>query len=120
LEIVGNVVDGIPRAGMVDMAHPILQASQGVIEKIFFDPPSIKIQNGPTIIINDPNGVYSKGYTVKPFYTSDDKNPSISSFQGFPMCIPRNSTDPLCPLTNRPLADKLVFSFNLGDFANSS
>jgi hypothetical protein len=105
-KVVGNVVDGHPTAGMVDIAAPMLQASQGEVESITFDPPSMKIKNGPTIKINDPNSVYSKGYTLKPFYTADDANPSISSFQGFPMCIPRSSTDLLCPLTNRPKADK--------------
>jgi hypothetical protein len=99
-------VDGVPIAGIMDLGYPLLQASRGVIETITFDPPSMQIKNGPTIKINDPNAVYSNGYTLKPFFTADDKNPSISSFQGFPMCIPRNSTDPLCPLTNRPMADK--------------
>lgn len=52
--------------------------------------------------INDPHGVYSVGYTSHPFWTADDENPSISSFSGFPMCVPRNSSDPLCPMSNRP------------------
>jgi hypothetical protein len=42
------------------------------------------------------------GYDGAPHMTADDQSPSITSFSGFPMCIPRNSTDPLCPLKNRP------------------
>lgn len=102
----GNVVDGNIVAGMMDLASPIGQGGQGEIETVTFDPPSIKLKNGPTIRINDPNAVYSKGYTQKPFFTADDANPSIASFAGFPMCIPRNATDPLCPLKNRPKQDK--------------
>lgn len=72
--------------------------------------PEIKIANGPSLIINDPNAVYSSGYKDKPFFTADDENPSISTFAGFPMCIPRTADveDPLCPSTNRPKADKCV------------
>jgi len=107
-QIVGNIVDGNIIAGMVEIASPLGQAGQGEIEAIVFDPPSIKLKSGPVLKINDPNAVYSKGYTLKPFFTADDANPSIVSFQGFPMCIPRNATDPGCPLKNRPKADKYV------------
>lgn len=62
----------------------------------------MKIANGPTVRINDPNGVFSTGYTGAPLMTVDDVSPSITSFSGFPMCIPRNATDPLCPASNRP------------------
>lgn len=62
----------------------------------------MKIQAGPTVRISDPNGVFSVGYAEAPFFTADDESPSISSFSGFPMCIPRNASDPLCPSTNRP------------------
>ncbi|KAK3311810.1 hypothetical protein B0H66DRAFT_571402 [Apodospora peruviana] len=33
---------------------------------------------------------------------ADDVNPSVSSFSGFPMCVPRSANDTLCPLSNRP------------------
>lgn len=35
--------------------------------------------------------------------TADPDNPSIHTQTGFPVCIPRNSSDPLCPSKNRPL-----------------
>ena len=62
----------------------------------------MKIVNGPTLRINDPNAVFSVGYTAAPFFTADDESPSITSFSGFPMCIPRGTNDTACPSTNRP------------------
>ena len=76
--------------------------SSGFIESIDGADGSMKIQNGPTLRISDPNAVFSVGYAGAPFFTADDESPSISSFSGFPMCIPRNDTDPLCPASNRP------------------
>jgi|SRR5437762_11095793 hypothetical protein len=76
--------------------------ASGFIESINFENGSIQISNGPLLRINDPNAVFSVGYTQAPFFTADDESPSITSFSGFPMCIPRNATDPLCPSTNRP------------------
>ncbi|KAK6066366.1 hypothetical protein SCUP515_10682 [Seiridium cupressi] len=101
VSVVGNVVSGKPIAGQVYISQLFTQGSSGFIEKVNFDG-SIKIANGPAIRINDPNAVYSVGYTGSPFMTADDENPSISSFSGFPMCVPRSATDPLCPSSNRP------------------
>jgi hypothetical protein len=83
------------------IAQLSLQLSNGHIESLGFDG-LIKIANGPTIRINDPNAKYSSGTTAFPFYTADDENPSISSFGGFPMCVPRSADDPKCPQSNRP------------------
>ena len=101
-QVVGNVVGGVPIAGQIYISQFALQASQGFIQTINADG-SMKIANGPTIRINDPNAVYSVGYTANPLFTADDENPSISSFSGFPMCVPRNSSDPLCPQSQRPV-----------------
>jgi len=62
----------------------------------------MKIVGGPTIRINDPNAVFSSGYTLNPDFTADDENPSITAYSGFPMCIPRSASDPLCPASQRP------------------
>jgi hypothetical protein len=78
-----------------------LAGSSGIIQSLGFDG-GIKIKNGPTIRINDPNAKYGAGYTDLPFFTADDENPSISAFSGFPMCVPRSASDPLCPASNRP------------------
>jgi hypothetical protein len=100
--VIGNVVNGKAIAGLVKIAEYLLQASSGTVESIDFAAGTMKIKGGPTIRINDPNAVYSVGYKQSPLYTSDDENPSITAFSGFPMCIPRSSTDPLCPSSNRP------------------
>ena len=70
----------------------------------------MKIAGGPTLRISDPNAVFSVGYADAPFFTADDESPSISSFSGFPMCIPRNDTDPLCPASNRPFQGSGTFA----------
>ena len=85
----------------MQVAQLALQVSNGVIESLAFDG-SIKIVNGPTIRINDPNAVYSAGFKTYPVFTADDENPSVSSFGGFPMCVPRSATDTACPSSNRP------------------
>jgi len=83
-----------------------LAFSSGTIQNIETDG-RIKILNGPVLRINDPRAVYSKGYDRLPFYTADDENPSITSFSGFPMCVPRNDSDPQCPKSNRPTGTSL-------------
>jgi hypothetical protein len=93
---------------MVSILHCILTCGQ--------------ILNGPTIRINDPNAVYSAGYTLDPFFTADDENPSIIAFSGVPMCVPRSANDPKCPQSNRlagndffiPDVTKMV-PFKVGD-----
>ncbi|KAK7914451.1 hypothetical protein PG985_012154 [Apiospora marii] len=103
VSVVGNVVNGGgPIAAQVSVSSLFTQGSSGFISQVNFDG-TMKIANGPTIRINDPNAVYSSGYTESPFMTADDQNPSISSFSGFPMCVPRSANDPLCPASNRPV-----------------
>lgn len=77
-----------------------MEINQGHISEVNFDG-TMKIVNGPTIRINDPNAVFSAGYSY-PFMVADDVSPSVSSFSGFPMCVPRSSNDTLCPMSNRP------------------
>ncbi|KAK8075059.1 hypothetical protein PG997_009722 [Apiospora hydei] len=103
VSVVGNFVNGGgPIAAQVYVSSLFTQGSSGFINQVNFDG-TMKIANGPTIRINDPNAVYSSGYTESPFMTADDQNPSISSFSGFPMCVPRSANDPLCPASNRPV-----------------
>ena len=100
----GNTVNGVPMVAQVQLYEFFEGLSSGFIESLDFADGSMKIQNGPTVRIADRNAVFSVGYTGAPFMNADDSSPSISSFSGFPMCIPRSETDPLCPLTNRPFA----------------
>ncbi|EAA27115.1 hypothetical protein GE21DRAFT_9562 [Neurospora crassa] len=102
--VVGNSIPlHGPTAGQIFISQFSTSFGRGLISSISYDDDgSIQLSQGPKLRINDPHGVYSIGYTSHPFWTADDENPSISSFSGFPMCVPRNGSDPLCPMTNRP------------------
>jgi hypothetical protein len=78
-----------------------MKINQGYINQTNFDR-TIAIRNGPTTRINDPNAVFSAGFSL-PFMAADDKSPSVRSFSGFPMCVPRSANDTLCLSSNRPL-----------------
>lgn len=101
-------VNGKAIAGIVSMSQLLLQGGTGYIESIDGASGTMKIKGGPTLRINDPNGVYGKAYTDKPAFTADDENPSITAFSGFPMCIPRSGTDDLCPSSNRPSGQRTL------------
>ncbi|KAK2043508.1 hypothetical protein LZ31DRAFT_524378 [Colletotrichum somersetense] len=127
--VIGNSINGEPRVAQVQIYEFFEGLSSGYVESVDFEDGSLKIQNGPVVRISDPNAVFSKGYSGAPLMTADDESPSITSFSGFPMCIPRNSTDPLCPLSNRPFTgpgtftapDPLVMApFQAGDFITFS
>jgi hypothetical protein len=100
-QVAGNIVNGQALAAQIIISEFAMELNQGHIDEINFDG-SMKIRNGPTIRINDPNAVFSAGYSF-PFMVADDQSPSVSSFSGFPMCVPRSSNDTLCPLSNRPV-----------------
>lgn len=128
-QVIGNRLDGVPHVAQIIIYEFFEGESMGWIQSINYTDGSMKIQDGPTVRINDPNGVFSIGYDGAPFLTADDVSPSITSFSGFPMCIPRNSSDPLCPLTNRPTSGPGIFvapdqyvmaPFQPGDFITFS
>ncbi|KAL0941612.1 uncharacterized protein CTRU02_204375 [Colletotrichum truncatum] len=107
--ITGNVVGGKAIAAQIAIAQFATTTNSGYITKVDFGGDITVNAAGQalTIRINDPRGVYSvgndkAGFTIDPAFTADDANPSITSFSGFPMCVPRSATDPLCPMTNRP------------------
>lgn len=87
----------------INIAQFGLEFSQGYITAVNTDG-SLQIQDGPLVRINDPNGVFGTAFSSVPFFKADDESPSVTSFSGFPMCIPRSTNDVLCPLTNRPNA----------------
>ncbi|KAK5734173.1 hypothetical protein LTR17_009156 [Elasticomyces elasticus] len=99
--VFGNYVDGVAIAGIVQLSQFALEANTGTIESLAFDG-TIKMTGGQTVRINDPNAVYSAGYTANPLFTADDVNPSITAYSGFPMCVPRSANDAKCPGSNRP------------------
>ncbi|KAJ1322940.1 hypothetical protein MN608_11794 [Microdochium nivale] len=130
VNVIGNFVNGqTPIAAQIITWQFAEGLSSGFIESLDYAAGTMKIRAGPTLRISDPNAVFSVGYTGAPFFTADDESPSISSFSGFPMCIPRSSTDPLCPLTNRPFQGSGTFTapnplvmapFLVGDFVTFS
>ncbi|KAF2019905.1 hypothetical protein BU24DRAFT_387059 [Aaosphaeria arxii CBS 175.79] len=110
VNVIGNFINGHPIAAQV-LAYEFFEGlNSGFIESIDFADGSMKIVSGPTVRISDPNAVFSIGYTGAPFFTADDESPSISSFSGFPMCIPRSASDPLCPAANRPFRGSGTFN----------
>ncbi|KAI0203934.1 hypothetical protein F4808DRAFT_393133 [Astrocystis sublimbata] len=108
--VIGNFINGVPIAAQILTYEFFEGLASGFIESIDFADGSMQIRNGPILRINDPNAVFSVGYTEAPFFTADDESPSITSFSGFPMCIPRNATDPLCPSSNRPFNGQGTFT----------
>ncbi|PVH81447.1 hypothetical protein DL98DRAFT_587363 [Cadophora sp. DSE1049] len=101
VSVTGNIVNNVIIAGQFSVSQLDLAGASGTIEGLSPDG-AIKIKNGPTLRINDPRARYSAGYTNLPFFTADDENASITSFSGFPMCVPRGSGDAKCPDGNRP------------------
>ncbi|KAL8357170.1 hypothetical protein RB601_008912 [Gaeumannomyces tritici] len=108
--VIGNFINSVPIVAQIIVYQFFEGLASGFIESVDYADGSLKIVNGPKIRISDPNAVFSKGYGAHPEFTADDESPSISSFSGFPMCIPRNTTDPLCPLSNRPFSGPGTFS----------
>ncbi|KAF2797557.1 hypothetical protein K505DRAFT_298215 [Melanomma pulvis-pyrius CBS 109.77] len=129
VSVTGNVVNGQAIAAQIGVAAQFsLEASQGYIDAVNIADGSIKIRGGPTVRINDPEGIFGKVNTVAPLFTADTENPSVSAFSGFPMCIPRSDADDKCPQSNRPdgatnfaAPDPLAMvPFRVGDFIEYS
>lgn len=70
-------------AGLVQISQLLGATNSGIIKSLSFDG-TITLESGQTVRINDPNAVYSAGYTAKPEFTADDANPSVTGmFQIF-------------------------------------
>ncbi|KFA50062.1 hypothetical protein S40293_11114 [Stachybotrys chartarum IBT 40293] len=127
IQVIGNFVNGEPMAAQISTSQLFEILSSGYIESLNFTEGTMKIRSGPILRISDPNGVFPVGYAGTPFFTADDENPSISSYSGMPMCIPRNSSDPPLPAPKPPfcwfsaVADPLrMVPFLAGDFVTFS
>ncbi|KAJ6529747.1 hypothetical protein B0H19DRAFT_1274139 [Mycena capillaripes] len=101
--IFGNIVQGQPIAGLIYIMQESTQLLQGFITEIDYTTGHFFINNEIEAVLNDPLGTYGPAYTDYPLWTVDSQNPSVTASTGFPLCIPRNSTDADCPLTNRPI-----------------
>ncbi|KAF7345209.1 hypothetical protein MSAN_01897400 [Mycena sanguinolenta] len=99
--VFGNVVSGQDIAGLIFIFQETFQLLQGFITDIDYTTGHFWVRS-LECVLNDPLGRYGLPYTDNPLWTVDPDNPSIHTATGVPVCIPRNSTDSECPLTNRP------------------
>ncbi|KAJ6585832.1 hypothetical protein B0H19DRAFT_924830 [Mycena capillaripes] len=95
----GNIVSGQHIAGLVFITQESTQSLTGFITSINFTTGHFFVDN----VVECPLGRYGHAYTENPLWSVDADNPSVRASTGFPVCFPRNSTDPECPLTNRPV-----------------
>lgn len=98
--VVGNIVGDQPIAGQIQVAARYgLEGSQGYIASITDG--VIQIAGGPKVRINDPDGAYAPAVKSEPQFIIDTENPTVSSFSGFPMCIPHSGNSATCSDSNR-------------------
>lgn len=99
--VTGNIINGIPIAGQISVAARFgLEGSQGYIESITDG--VIQISGGPKVRINDPEGAFAPPVNKQAQFVIDTENPSVTSFSGFPMCIPYAGNADTCKDSNRP------------------
>jgi hypothetical protein len=116
VHVVGNSVGAHQIAGLIYVSQQAVNSGSGFITKIDYATGNLIVDNGdplhPTVLqINDPNGRFGRIQSPDPRFSVDDANPTIHAATGYPMCVPRTSTDPniagnpddpLCPKKNRP------------------
>ncbi|KAI4954319.1 hypothetical protein J4E91_002031 [Alternaria rosae] len=125
--VVGNIVNGKVIAGQVSVAQRFgLEGSQGYISAIN-DDGTLQIASGPTVRINDPDGLFGPQYNSQKYWIADTANPSVTSFSGFPMCIPYSGNTAKCSSSNRPNSQSFtpqdplsMVPFKVGDFIEYS
>lgn len=102
-------------AGLLFLGQSSLQTNQGYINWIDYATGEFRVggllgsaTTGARVKINDPLGRFSRQWSPDVRFTIDENNPTISSRNGTPMCIPRTNPatadDPWCPQKNRPFA----------------
>ncbi|KAJ6566672.1 hypothetical protein B0H19DRAFT_1257865 [Mycena capillaripes] len=99
----GNIVRGEKIAGLIFIVQESLQLLQGFITDIDYTTGHFWVDTVVECVLNDPLGRFGRPYTTNPLWTVDPDNPSVHATTGVPLCIPRNTTDSECPLTNRPV-----------------
>ncbi|KAJ6524493.1 hypothetical protein B0H19DRAFT_972034 [Mycena capillaripes] len=114
--VFGNIVRGERIAGIIYIVQETLNLLQGFITQIDYPSGHFWVDT-LECVLNDPLGRYGFPYTKNPLWTVDPDNPSIHSSTGVPLCIPRNTTDSECPLTNRPVDGNGIYltSFTFPD-----
>ncbi|KAH9207642.1 hypothetical protein DL95DRAFT_374068 [Leptodontidium sp. 2 PMI_412] len=101
--VIGNRVGGSNIAGLVYISQKFAQSLQGFITSINIGTGHFTIgASNIDCVLNDPAGRFGLQQSGNELWTADPDNPSIHAVNGFPVCIPRSTTDSLCPAKNRP------------------
>ncbi|KAH7067597.1 hypothetical protein BKA63DRAFT_424092 [Paraphoma chrysanthemicola] len=109
--VVGNLVGETIIAGQITVAQRFgLEVSQGYIAAINSDG-TLSIAGGVRVRLNDPDGLFGPKFDTAPMWVADTSSPSVTSFSGFPMCIPYVGNTETCLSSNRPNGQ----SFNAPD-----
>jgi hypothetical protein len=127
VSIMGNIVNNVWIAGLVNIAQEFLNVHQGYITNIDYATGDFCISQNPVppaalglprpgclpaesrVKLNDPVGRYGKQRREgdqDPRFVVDDGNPTVHGLTGYPMCIPRvapPAVDVVCPISNRPM-----------------
>jgi hypothetical protein len=116
MRAVGNIVGDRRIAGLLYASQQLSNAATGVITSIDYTTGNLSVETGDaakpvTVQLNDPNGRFGRPQSPDARFSVDDTNPTVHAGTGYPMCIPRTTTDPtvagnpddaLCPQANRP------------------
>src|SRR3954452_7242300 len=108
VEVVGNrLPDGSHVAGLLFISQQSLHSGQGFITALNFATGEMTIDGTTRVKPNDLIGRFSVGFpggsSPDQRFTIDEDNPTVRASSSYPMCIPRSSSDALCPQKNRPL-----------------
>lgn len=118
ISVTGNIVNDRYVGALVFVSQQSLNSGGGVITQIDYATGRLHVNSKPagnanpdTIVeINDPSGRFGRAQSPDDRFSVDDENPTVHAGTGYPMCIPRSTTDPnaggpddaLCPQRNRP------------------
>jgi hypothetical protein len=127
ISIAGNVVGGVPIAGLIGVSQQSLNTGSGFIVSLDYaggamvlssamgGSPAVRVEINDPVITNRADiaqgrGRYTAGQSPDPRYSVDQANPTIKTLSGYPMCIPSKAPtgnsqteDRRCPDRNRPL-----------------
>lgn len=88
-------------AGQISVAQRFgLEFSQGYITVINADG-SLDVTGGVKVRVNDPDGLFAPKIETTPMWVADTSSPSVTSFSGFPMCVPHAGNTETCLSSNR-------------------
>jgi hypothetical protein len=109
VQVVGNrLPDGTHVAGLLFISQQSLHSGQGFITAINFATGEVTVDGTTRVKPNDPIGRFSVGFpggsSPDQRFTIDEDNPTVRASSSYPMCIPRSTSDVLCPQKNRPLS----------------